>query len=188
MYYNCFRSPPALSTGTLGLLFYLHCLVATFAQESNAGLQFRYTRRKTVGLVSAVCQRVRHHLWFMLSFLQGFWYFARLRSCKIQVNLRNPAKFTKTRVIPGNSLEIISNTYLCDISETYLGYWGCLLPVNLQIYLETLPQKQANNVPKLAGINDAKNWALAMMMLKALPLAHFSMVLLLKEQMIISVK
>ena len=33
----------------------------------------------------------------------------------------------------------------------------------------------------------AKNWALAMIQ-KTLPLAHFSMVLLLKERMIISVK
>ena len=26
--------------------------------------------------------------------IQGFWYFAQSRSCKIQVNLRNPTKFT----------------------------------------------------------------------------------------------
>ena len=124
-------------------------------------------------------------------FLEGFWYFKRLRRCKIQVNLRNPTKFMKTHEIPGNSLEIISNTCLCDIklSETYLGYQGCLLSVNLRIYLETLSQKQANNVPKFAGIdNVAKNWALAMMKLKALLLAHFSMVLLVKEQTILSLK
>ena len=96
------------------------------------------------------------------------------KSRKIHENARNTRKFAR------NNIKYIS--------ETYLGYWGFLLPVNLQIYLETLPQKQANSVPKLAGINDAKNWALAMMMLKALPLAHFSMVLLSKEQMIISVK
>ena len=53
----------------------------------------------------------------------------------------------------------------------------------MQIYVETSPQKQANKVPKLPGIDYVvKNWALAMM----LPLAHFSVVLLLKEQVIIS--
>ena len=72
--------------------------------------------------------------------------------------------------------------------ETYLSYWGCLLAVNLQIYLETLSLKYANNVPKLPGVDYvAKNWALAMM-LKALLLVHFWSVLLLKEQMMTSVR
>ena len=72
--------------------------------------------------------------------------------------------------------------------ETYLSYWGCLLAVNLQIYLETLSLKYANNVPKLPGVDYvAKNWALAMM-LKTLLLAHFWSVLLLKEQMMTSVR
>ena len=45
-----------------------------------------------------------------------------------------------------------------------------------------------NNVPKLPGVDYvAKNWALAMM-LKALPLVHFWSVLLLKEQMMTSVR
>ena len=48
--------------------------------------------------------------------------------------------------------------------------------------------KRANNVPKLPGVDYvAKNWALAMMLM-ALPLVHFWRVLLLKEQMMISVK
>ena len=43
--------------------------------------------------------------------------------------------------------------------------------------------KSANNVPKLPGVDYvAKNWALVMK-LKALPLALFWRVLLLKEQM-----
>ena len=46
----------------------------------------------------------------------------------------------------------------------------------------------ANNVPKLPGASKyvAKNWALAMM-LKTLPLVHFGSVLL-KEQMMTSVR
>ena len=44
-----------------------------------------------------------------------------------------------------NALEIISNTCL-RYNETYLGYWGCLLAVHLQIYLETSSKKQANNI------------------------------------------
>ena len=90
--------------------------------------------------------------------------------------------FTKTRKIPQNSVEILSNTCLYNIFETYFSYRGYLLAVNLQIYLGTSSLKRANNVPKLPGVDYvAKNWALAMM-LKALPLVHFWSVLLLKEQ------
>ena len=104
---------------------------------------------------------------------QGFWYFARLWSREIQINPRNPAKFTKTRKIPQNLVEILSNTYLYNIFETYFSYRGYLLVVNLQIYLGTSSLKRANNVPKLPGVDYvAKNWALAMM-LSALPLVHF---------------
>ena len=47
---------------------------------------------------------------------------------------------------------------------------------------------RANNIPKLPGVDYvAKNWALAMM-LKALPLVHFWRVLLLKEQIMTSVR
>ena len=103
---------------------------------------------------------------------QGFWYFARLRS----------------REIPRNLVEILSNTCLYSNFETCLSYWGYLLAVNLQIYVKTSSLKHANNVPKLPGVDYvAKNWALAMM-LKALPLFHFWRVLLLTEQMMTSVR
>ena len=47
--------------------------------------------------------------------------------------------------------------------ETYLGNWGFLLPVDLQSYLKSLSQKQANNIPKLPGVDYVvRNWALAM--------------------------
>ena len=119
---------------------------------------------------------------------QGFWYFAWSQSRKSQVSPRNPTKFTKTRKIPRNSVEILSNTCVYNISETYFSYRGYLLAVNLQIYLGTLSLKHTNNVPKLPGVDYvAKNWALAMM-LKALPLVHFWSVLLLKEQMMTSVR
>ena len=67
---------------------------------------------------------------------QGFWYFARSRSREFQVNPRNPAKFTKTREIPRNSLETFPNTCRHNIFESYIGCWGCLLAVNLLIYFE----------------------------------------------------
>ena len=112
----------------------------------------------------------------------------RSRSRKIQGNLRNPAKFTRTRKILQNSVEVLSNTCLYNISETYFSYWGSLLAVNMQIYLRTSSLKCANDIPKLPGIDCvAKNWTLAMM-LKALPLVHFWSVLLLKEQMVTSVR
>ena len=50
-----------------------------------------------------------------------------------------------------------------NIFETYLSYWGSLLAVKLQSYLDTSSLKRANNVPKLPGVDYvAKNWALAM--------------------------
>ena len=53
---------------------------------------------------------------------------------------------------------------------------------------QLLGLKCANTIPKLPGVDYvAKNWTLAMM-LKALPLVHFWGVLLLKEQMITSVR
>ena len=114
--------------------------------------------------------------------MQGFWYFAWSRSQEIQVTPQNPAKFTKTRKILQNLVKILSNRCLYNVFETYFSYWGYLLAVNLQIYLETSSLKRANNVVKLPGIDYvAKNWALAMM-LKALPLVHFLSVLSLKEQ------
>ena len=105
--------------------------------------------------------------------VQGFWYSAWSLNHEIQVNPQNPAKFTKTHKMPQNLVEILSNTCLYSICETYPSYWGYLLAVNLQIYLGTLSLNHANNVPKLPGVNCvAKIWALAMM-LKALPLVHF---------------
>ena len=99
-----------------------------------------------------------------------------------------PRKSQKTHKIQQNSVHILSNTCLYNIFETYLSYWGCLLAVNLQIYLETSSLKCANNVLKLTGIDYvAKDWALAMM-LKALLLVHFWSILLLKEQMMTSVR
>ena len=49
---------------------------------------------------------------------QGFWNFARSQSRGIQVNLGNPAKFTKTREISRNSVEILPNTCHFNIFET----------------------------------------------------------------------
>ena len=86
-----------------------------------------------------------------------------------------------------------SRNLIIHVCTTYLKLISAigaiiLLAVNLQICLGTSSLKRANNVPKLPGIDFvAKNWALAMM-LKALPLVHFWSILLLKEQMITSVK
>ena len=92
------------------------------------------------------------------------------------------------RKIPRNSVEILSNTCLYNIFETYFSYRGYLLAVNLQIYLRTSSLKRANNIPKLPGVDYvAKNWALAMM-LKALSLVHLWRVLFLKEKKMTSVR
>ena len=90
--------------------------------------------------------------------------------------------------VPQNLEEILSNSCLYNIFETYLSCWGSLPAVNLQIYLESSSLKLANNVLKLPGVDYVvKNWALAMM-LKALPLVHFWSALLLKEQMMTSLR
>ena len=93
--------------------------------------------------------------------IQGFWSFPRSRSRETHKYMQNTAKFAR------NLIEY-------NIFETYLGYWGCLIAVNLEIYLETSSPQWVNNVPKLPGVTYVvKNWA-QVMMLKALPLAHFS--------------
>ena len=54
---------------------------------------------------------------------------------------------------PRNSVEILSNTCLYNIFETYFSDRGYLLAVNLQIYLETSSLKRANNVLKVPGVD-----------------------------------
>ena len=75
---------------------------------------------------------------------------------------RRAAKFTKTRKIPRNSVEILSNTCLYNIFETYFSYRGYLLAVNLQIYLGTSSLKRANRLccEKLGTSHDVKGFAI----------------------------
>ena len=92
---------------------------------------------------------------------------------------QNSQKYAKYREIWKKSYQILVSTAFFKLISAIGAY---LLAVNLQIYLETLSLKRANNVPKLPHVDYvARNWALAMM-LKALPLVHFRSVLLLKEQ------
>ena len=51
-----------------------------------------------------------------------------------------------------NSLEILPNTCRHNIFESYLGCWGCLLAVNVLIYLETSSPQRVNNILKLPCI------------------------------------
>ena len=90
--------------------------------------------------------------------------------------MQNTAKFGK------NLIKEMSVQHIWNLFQL-LGLFTCCKLVNLSSSL-----KCANNVPKLPGVDCvAKNWALAMI-LKALPLVHFLSVLLLKEQMITSVR
>ena len=68
-------------------------------------------------VIVCLCSFLRHHFSGKLGYqymyiYQPFWYFARLRTRKIQVNPWNATKFTKTRKIPWNLEEILSNTCL----------------------------------------------------------------------------
>ena len=90
--------------------------------------------------------------------------------------MQNTAKFGK------NLIKEMSVQHIWNLFQL-LGLFTCCRLANLSSSL-----KRANNVPKLPGVDCvAKNWALAMI-LKALSLVHFLSVLLLKEQMITSVR
>ena len=73
-------------------------------------------------------------------------------------------KFTKMRKIPRNSVEILSDTCLYNLFETYFSYWGYLLAINLQIYLRlTLSLKCANIrlcCKKLGTSHDVKGFTI----------------------------
>ena len=93
------------------------------------------------------------------------------------------ARFTKTRKISRNSVEILSMSvrHIWNFFQL-LGLFTCRKLVNLSENFVTEMCKQRPETPKLPGVDYvAKNWAPAMM-LKALPLVHFWSVLLLKEQ------
>ena len=88
------------------------------------------------------------------------------------------------RKILQNSVEILSDTCLYNLFETYFSYWGYLLAVNLQIYLRlTSSLKCANNIrlccQKLGTSHDVKGFAFG---------SFLERKLLLKEQMMTSVR
>ena len=72
----------------------------------------------------------------VIDMIQGFWYFARSRS--------RESKSAKSREIHKNTqnpVRLARNLTKCctcrhNIFESYLGCWGCLLAVNLLIYLQ----------------------------------------------------
>ena len=103
------------------------------------------------------------------------------RAAKIHKNMQNTAKFGR------NLIKYMSVQHIWNFSQL-LGLFTCRKLVNLSWNFVTETCKQRPVTPKLPGVDYvAKNWALAMM-LKALPLVHFWSVLLLKEQMMTSVR
>ena len=64
------------------------------------------------------------------------------KSREIHQNMQNPR----------NSLEILPNTCRHNIFKSHLGCWGCLLAVNMLIYLETSSPQRVNNILKLPGV------------------------------------
>ena len=118
----------------------------------------------------------------LLFHIQGFWCFARSQSREIHKSAKNTAKFCR------NLIKYMSVQHIWNLFDNNYCCRGYLRAVNLQSYLGTSWLKRLNNVPKLPGVDyDAKNWALAVM-LKVLPLVHFWSILLLKEQMMTSVR
>ena len=63
-----------------------------------------------------------------------FWYFSRFRSCKIQVNLQYPSKFTKTRNISvklgKNLIKCMSGQHIWNLFQL-LGLVTCCKLANL---------------------------------------------------------
>ena len=98
------------------------------------------------------------------------------KSCEIRKNTQNTAKFGR------NLIKYMSVQQFWNLSQLLgvLQFTCCKIA--------NLCQNFVTETCKLPGIEYvAKNWALAMM-LKALPLFHFWSVLLLKEQMMTSVR
>ena len=110
--------------------------------------------------------------------MQGFWYFARSRSREIHKNSQNTAKFGK------NLIKYMSVQQFWNLSQI-LGVFTCRKLANLCQNFVAETCKQLSETTRRNYV--AKTWALAMM-LKALPLVHFWSVLLLKEQMMTSVR
>ena len=111
--------------------------------------------------------------------LSGLLIFRAVR--EIYKNTQNTAKFGR------NLTKYTSVQHIWNFSQL-LGLFTCHKLVNLSWNFVTETCKQRPVTPKLPGVDYvAKNWALAMM-LKALPLVHFWSVLLLKEQMMTSVR
>ena len=126
---------------------------------------------------------------FSLQFVWCKWYssksgllnFRVVAEPQIHKNMQNTAKFGR------NLIKYRSVQHIWNFSQL-LGLFTCRKLVNLSWNLITETRKQRPETQKLPGIDYvAKNWALAMM-LKALPLVHFWSVLLLKEQMMTSVR
>ena len=65
-------------------------------------------------------------------------------------NSRKSAKFTKTHKMPRNLLEIISNIWLYNIFETYLGYWG-YGPYYIDCFSEKFTSKIPAKIPQKKG-------------------------------------
>ena len=64
------------------------------------------------------------------------------KSREIHQNTRNPAKSAR------NLTKYMSAQYIWKLS----GCWGCLLAVNVLIYLETSSPQRGNNILKLPGV------------------------------------
>ena len=101
---------------------------------------------------------------------QGFWYFAWSLNREIHKNTQNTPKFGR------NLIKYMSVQHIWNFSQL-LGLFTCRKLVNLSSRNSKTTRRRLR----------AKNWALAMM-LKALPLVQFWSVLLLKEQMMTSVR
>ena len=94
-----------------------------FSHAIEKRLALRYTHFSDILLVyeqfSLLCSPLTVKF---LSFgyscnIQGFWYFTRSRSCKIQVNPRNPTKFTNTHT---KCCKIWQKSYRIYVCTTYL--------------------------------------------------------------------
>ena len=99
------------------------------------------------------------------------------KSHEIHKNTQNTAKFGKN-IIKQMSVQHIWNLF------QLLGQFTCCKLANLSWKFVAETCKRPETTRRCYA---AENWALAMM-LKALPLVHFLSVLLLKEQMITSVR
>ena len=129
-----------------------HFLRKNFLNRRMTSFAYRWHK-----INSSINLLVFYHKWhsligyatyYLFLCTSGLLIFCAVAELQISSKSAKSREIQKTREIPRNSLEILPNTCRFNIFESYLGCWGCLLALNLLIYLETSSLQRVNNIPQ----------------------------------------